>query len=118
MMKTSRFLIPLLIFISACAQQTSTPIILPLDSPTPVPTRTRVPASPTAPSPSPTATSAPTPPPGAPWQQRSAPRTLLDAADITRIKQWTATYAWARGARDQIIQSADAWPSQYLKDFN
>ena len=120
MIKTSRFLVLLLILVSACAQPTSSPTILPLNSPTPPPTKTRVPASPTAPAPSPTATSAPsqTLTPGAPWQQRASPRTLIDADDIARIKQWAATYAWARDARDQIIKSADAWPAQYLKDFN
>ena len=43
---------------------------------------------------------------------------MINSDDITRIKQSAATYAWARDARDQIVKNADAWPSQYLKDFN
>ena len=118
-MKVSKFFVLLLLMVlSACAQPTSTPTAIPFVPPSRVPTKTRVPASPTA-LPSPTETSTPLPTLEVPpWQQRSAPRTLIDADDIARIKQWIATYSWARDARDQIIKNADAWPTQYLKDFN
>ncbi len=113
-MKASRFLVLLLLWIHACASQTTTPI--PTALPTRPPTPTRAPTS-TATT-APTATRAPTAASKLLWQQRAAPRTLIDANDIARIKQWIATDAWARGAFDQIIRNADAWPSGYLKEFN
>ena len=52
------------------------------------------------------------------WQQRKSPRVLIDADDVARIKQLTATQTWAKEALNQIIKNADAYPSQYLKDYN
>jgi hypothetical protein len=56
--------------------------------------------------------------PDSPLPPRAAPRTLLDAQDIVRMKQWSEKYAWARDARDQIIKSADAYPARYLQKYN
>ncbi|MBI4333609.1 MAG: alginate lyase family protein [Chloroflexi bacterium] len=33
------------------------------------------------------------------------------------MKQLVASQAWAREARDRIVQEADNWPSKYLRDF-
>ncbi len=117
----------LLLLLTACTNESTPPP--PPSSATPTivstvaPTQTRVPTS--LPLPSPTKEGAggeaPTRAPyklGAPLPQRATPRTLIDAQDIARMKQWAAAYAWARDARDQIIQNADAYPSKYLKDFN
>jgi hypothetical protein len=49
---------------------------------------------------------------------RPAPRTLLDANDLARMKLWIEKYAWARDARDQIVKSADAYPARYLQKYN
>ncbi len=110
-MNVRRFFVFGVLFLSACASATSTPP--PFLPPSITPTRTRTP--------SPTSTVAPAAPsitPEVSWQTRRAPRTLIDADDLARIKQWAATDAWARDARDQIVKNADAWPSKYLKDFN
>jgi len=53
-----------------------------------------------------------------PLPRRNAPRTLLNADDITRMKSWAATYAWAASLQDQIVSNANAWPAKYLSDYN
>jgi hypothetical protein len=55
--------------------------------------------------------------PGAPLE-RAAPRTLLNASDLARMKQWIEKYAWARAAHDQIAKNADAYPARYLQKYN
>jgi hypothetical protein len=56
--------------------------------------------------------------PQAALPHQNSPRTLLNASDITRMKNWVATYSWAASLRDQIISNADAWPSKYMSDYN
>ncbi len=119
-MKTNRLVLLASFFAlaqTACAAP-STPSPPPtLIPPTIAPTPTRAP-TPTATA-APTATSAPTATPVEfSWQERSTPRTLINADDIARIKQWAATDAWARAARDEIVRNADTWSQKYLKDFN
>lgn len=54
----------------------------------------------------------------APLAENAPPHTLLNTADIARINAWAALYPWAAAARDEILASADAWPAQYLTDYN
>ncbi|MBN1770442.1 MAG: heparinase II/III family protein [Deltaproteobacteria bacterium] len=55
--------------------------------------------------------------PAVPFPARDHPRTLLDAADLTRIAGWAATYPWAGSARDGIVRSADGWPTSYESEY-
>jgi len=53
-----------------------------------------------------------------PLPRRNTPRTLLNADDIARMKSWAARHTWAAVLWDEIIGEADAWPEQYLRDYN
>ncbi len=55
--------------------------------------------------------------PAVPFPARARPHTLLDAADLTRIADWAATYPWAGSARDGIVAAADDWPAEYETEY-
>ena len=52
-----------------------------------------------------------------PWQQRKSPRVLLDADDVARIKQLITAQPWAHDVLTRIVNSADGYPANYLKDY-
>ncbi|MBI5302081.1 MAG: heparinase II/III family protein [Chloroflexi bacterium] len=125
--RSARVCVLVLIALTACATPTPTsvptrasPTVTTAPSPTRVaPTATLATATTAAP----TATSLPVPTRaaykiGAALPKRNAPRTLLDAHDFARIKTWVEQSAWARDARDQIMRNADAYPANYLRQYN
>jgi MYXO-CTERM domain-containing protein len=55
--------------------------------------------------------------PAVPFPARPHPRTLLDAADLTRIADWAAAYPWAGAARDDVVAAADGWPAEFETEY-
>ncbi len=52
-----------------------------------------------------------------PLPARATPRLLLNAADITRIDAWAVSESWASSARSSILNTADAWPDDFVADY-
>jgi hypothetical protein len=52
-----------------------------------------------------------------PLPARATPRLLLNADDIARIDAWAATESWASSARTSILNTADAWPDDFVADY-
>lgn len=46
-----------------------------------------------------------------------SPTLLLNQTDIPRIRQTAASEEWAKKLRSELIQYADAWPSQHVREF-
>ena len=98
----------------------NTPTVAPTPTNTPLPTSTATRTLTPTPTLTPIPTIGPTPTlvPKIPLGQRKHPRTLINADDIARMKNWVAKYDWAKNIRDQIVNDAKTWPSKYLSDYN
>ena len=52
-----------------------------------------------------------------PLPRREHPRTLLTRADFERIAAWSQAHAWAREARDSLVDAARRWPAPFLTKY-
>jgi hypothetical protein len=47
----------------------------------------------------------------------AAPKLLLDSHDVERIRKTIASEPWAKAIADDLIQYADEWPAQHVREY-